>query len=128
MLETPIFSNIMHLVEMYPWNNMLQIKVMQLTYQLIYDNTHLAQFLVSSGIAKSLTEMAKQSEFKLESQRSVRNGYMGLVVQISNKLVEKGQQQEEIGENLGNLQEWTHFVEGVLKSSNVKNNKTLGGK
>ena len=69
----------------------------------------------------------------MESERTIRNGYMALVVSVSNKLQKRydGQEKledttvsdylEEVGE------EWRAFVDGELKNSNENNNKTLGG-
>ena len=77
------------------------------------------------------------SPVRHESERLIRNGYMGLVVTVSNKLVKKGEQQTEEGgepkksevstylEAVG--EEWTEYVDGELKKSNENNNKTLGG-
>lgn len=87
----------------------------------------------------------------MKSERKIRNGYMGLVVKVSNKLQSKtpakedsdnsktapnaasstnNQNQEdqtviEYLERVGD--EWTTFVDGELAESNEKNNRTLGG-
>lgn len=81
--------------------------------------------------------MSKDAAYKMESERLIRNGYMGLVVAISNKLIKKAELQAEEGaeatksevatylESVG--EEWTEYVDGELKKSNENNNKTLGG-
>ena len=66
----------------------------------------------------------------------IRNGFMGLVVSISNKLVKKT---EQVGSEtdkfeditiinyLDNVAKWRDFVDGELKKSNENNKRTLGG-
>jgi len=73
----------------------------------------------------------------MESERMIRNGYMGLVIKISNMLIKKGEQastgeetttKNEVASYLESVgDEWTGFVSNELKKSNDNNNKTLGG-
>jgi len=138
--ETEMFKNIMTLVHKYQWNNFLQLKVIELCDEVLdnCDNDAFKkQFLNGSGIAKTLVDMAKDAQHKMESERLIRNGYMGLVVSISNKMIKKSELQTEEGgeptkpevsiylEAVG--EEWTEYVDGELKKSNENNNKTLGG-
>jgi len=140
MGETEMFKNIMTLVHKYQWNNFLQLKVIELCNEVLdnCDNDAFKkQFLNGSGIAKTLVDMAKDAQYKMESERLIRNGYMGLVVSISNKMIKKSELQTEEGgestkpevsiylEAVG--EEWTEYVDGELKKSNENNNKTLGG-
>lgn len=86
---SPLCSNIIELVKAYPWNNFLQLRVMNLFTEVIEksDNDNFRQiFLNTSGITAALIEMGGQAEFEMESQRKIRNGFMNLVVQISNQL------------------------------------------
>jgi hypothetical protein len=67
--------------------------------------------------------------------RLIRNGFMALVVSISNKLIKKfkgngtaGSEDATIIEYLDNVgEEWRAFVDDELANSNTNNNKTLGG-
>ena len=141
MGETEMFKNIMSLVHKYQWNNFLQLKVIELCDEILdnCDNDAFKkQFLNGSGIAKTLVDMSKDAQYKMESERLIRNGYMGLVVTISNKLIKKAELQttEEGGESTKSEvavyleavgEEWTEYVDGELKKSNENNNKTLGG-
>lgn len=84
-----------------------------------------------SGIAPALAEIGADSAyFEMESGRKIRNGFMGLVVSISNKLLTKYEMEKDditVVEYLDAVGEtWTSFVEDELKQSNEKNNKTLG--
>ena len=140
MGETGMFKNIMALVHKYQWNNFLQLKVIELCDEVL-DNcdsdAFKKQFLEGSGIAKTLVDMSKDAAYKMESERLIRNGYMGLVVTISNKMIKKSEPTTEEGgestktevgtylEAVG--EEWTNYVDGELKKSNENNNKTLGG-
>lgn len=134
-----IFANIVALVKQYPWNNFLQLKVMNI-FEEVLDNCENIQFrkdfLQSSGIGPALVQMAETASFKMESDRNIRNGYMALVVSISNKLQKKyeGSTAAERAEDITIVdyldsvgEEWRAFVDDELKKSLEKNNKTLGG-
>jgi len=91
---SPACANIVELVKAYPWNNFLQLKVMNLFTEVIEksDNeTFRRNFLETSGIAAALVEMGGQAWFKMESGRLIRNGFMNLVVQISNQLIKRAE-------------------------------------
>lgn len=135
--DSQVFKNIMDLVKKYPWNNFMQLKVMSLVDE-IFDHCENAQFKTKfmnvSGIGKALVGMAEQAEFEMSSGRKIRNGFMGLVVQVSNKLQKKYTKTETTNEDATVVEyldsvgeEWKAFVDGELKTSNEDNNKTLGG-
>jgi hypothetical protein len=83
--------------------------------------------------------MGNAATYKMESGRSIRNGYMNLVVQISNQLIKKADNKADAAdtekkedsvvvnylESAGD--EWKQFVDDELKKSNDNNNRTLGG-
>lgn len=95
--------------------------------------------------------MASESDYTMKSERIIRNGFMGLVVKISNKLQSKCPKVDEASESQASAptaasttpggtedsvvieyldqvgEEWKSFVDGELASSNEKNNRTLGG-
>ena len=133
--ESKVFANIIDLVKAFPWNNFLQLKVINIVNEIL-DNTEQVKlrelFLASSGLGKALVEMSEQANFQMESERNIRNGYMALVVSVSNKLQKKyrGEDQEDsvVSEYLDGVgEEWRAFVDDELKKSNENNNKTLGG-
>ena len=136
--ESKIFANIMALVKQYPWNNFMQLKVIAISDEIL-DNceveTFKKEFLTGSGIAKSLVDMAAVAQYDMNTGRTIRNGYMALVVSISNKLVKKfkgtgtqGTEDSIVVEYLDNVgEEWRAFVDDELAASNTNNNKTLGG-
>ena len=96
-------------------------------------------FLETSGVAKTLVEMGNAATYKMESGRSIRNGYMNLVVQVANQLIKKAENKADAAdtekkedsvvvnylESAG--EEWKQFVDDELKKSNDNNNRTLGG-
>lgn len=91
-------------------------------------------FLEGSGIGKSLVAMGAEASFKMNSERLIRNGYMGLVVSVSNKLVKRFKgttnkpEDATVVEYLDNVgEEWRAFVDDELANSNTNDNKTLGG-
>ena len=137
--ESLIFKNIIDLVKQYPWNNFLQLKVMNI-FNDVLENCENVQFkknfLTSSGIGKAIVEMSEKAVFTMESERQIRNGFMALVINIANKLQKKfdgsgsAEKTEDITvtdylESVG--EEWRAFVDTELKKSNENNNKTLGG-
>lgn len=95
--------------------------------------------------------MGRQCNFEMDSGRQIRNGYMGLVVKVSNLLIQKGESeavdqdtgsndenqetlsdksQKSVSEFLAkkeNSPEWQAWVEGELKRTNELNSRTLGG-
>jgi hypothetical protein len=92
------------------------------------------EFLEGSGIGKALVAMGAEASFKMNSERLIRNGYMGLVVSVSNKLVKRFKgttnkpEDATVVEYLDNVgEEWRAFVDDELANSNTNDNKTLGG-
>jgi len=137
--DSAIFKNIVALVKQYPWNNFLQLKVVNLFTEVIEnceDATFRVAFFRSSGIGPSLVELAKEASVALSGGRLIRNGYMNLVVNIANKLQKKyepgstGEKSEDttVYDYLDSVgEEWRVFVDDELKKSNDNNAKTLGG-
>lgn len=134
-----IFKNVVSLVKQYPWNNFLQLRVINLFTEVIdnCDNATFRQdFFKSSGIGQSIVEMSKEASFTLGSTRRIRNGYMNLVINIANKLQKKyegntaGEKSDDAAvygylDAVG--EDWRVFVDDELKKSNENNAKTLGG-
>jgi hypothetical protein len=74
-----------------------------------------------------LIKLAEEPNFKHESNRNFRYGYMAAVIKLGN-FVTKNAAQPDVQEYTGSLGEaWTHFVDDELKKSNDTNNKSLGG-
>ena len=138
MGASKIFQFIMELVKQYPWNNFMQLKVINICDEIL-DNCESESFkkafLNGSGIGKALVDMAVDANYTMTTGRLIRNGYMALVVSISNKLVKKfkgtvnpGTEDATVVEYLDNVgEEWRAFVDDELANSNTNNNKTLGG-
>lgn len=137
--RSEIFKNIVSLVKQYPWNNFLQLRVINLFTEVIdnCDNAAFRQdFFKSSGIGQSIVEMSKEASFTLGSTRRIRNGYMNLVINIANKMQKKyegataGEKSDDATvygylDSVG--EDWRVFVDDELKKSNENNAKTLGG-
>lgn len=80
--------------------------------------------------------MGSQASYQMESKNMIRNGFMGLVVSISNKLLKRTEQagsetdkQEDITiiNYLDSVAKWRDFIDCELKKSNENNKRTLGG-
>ena len=90
--ESDIFKHIFGLVRRYPWNNFLQIKVVELSEEILErckNNELKVAFVEKSEVTKWLSDMSMYPNYIMESSNQTRNGYMGLVIAISNKLIEK---------------------------------------
>ena len=119
--ESDIFKHIFGLVDRYAWNNFLQNKVIELSEEILEkcNNYEMkVSFVEKSGVPKLLTDMSKNPNYIMESSSQTRIGYMGLVIAISNKLIEKADIDEDD-------KDWKDFVAGELHRSNENNNKTL---
>lgn len=93
----------------------------------------------SSGIGQAITELSKSANFELDSKNLIRNGFMAVVIDVSNKLVKRTEQvgagkdaattSEDLTviDYLDTVKEWKEFVDGELDASNKKNKRTLGG-
>jgi hypothetical protein len=70
--ESEIFGNLIQLVKEYPWNNFLQLKVINICNEVITNNTDAdfrKMFLEKSGIAKTFIEMQQDASVAMESER-----------------------------------------------------------
>jgi hypothetical protein len=71
--------------------------------------------------------LAESPNYKHESNRNFRYGYMAAVIRLGN-FVTKHAVTEDVQEYVAGLgEDWTNFVEEELKKSNETNNKSLGG-
>ena len=127
----------MVLVQKYPWNNFMQLKVMTMCEEILEncDNDQFKKdFLEGSGIGKAMVDMGAEASFKMNSERLIRNGFMGLVVNVSNKLQKRFKgtatkpEDTVVVEYLDNVgEDWRAFVDDELANSNANDAKTLGG-
>lgn len=156
LMSSKVFVHIIELTKAFPWNNMLQVRVMGLFERVINgseanNDTFKSHILEQTQITKTLAEMGQKCNFEMDSGRQIRNGYMGLVVKISNLLLQRGESeavdpdtgsndenqetssdksQKSVSEFLAkkeNSPEWQVWVEGELKRTNELNSRTLGG-
>lgn len=137
MCDSKIFGNVIQLVKEYPWNNFLQLKVINICNEVITNSTNAVfrkQFLDKSGITKTFVQMSEKASVPMESERNIRNGYMALVISVSTKLQTKYDGADDNKDTVvtdyidaEGGEEWRQFVDDELKRSNENNNKTLGG-
>ena len=126
--QTNFFEQLSFLLETYPWNNFLQLKAVAI-FDEILDSSNgefRLQALTSSKIGETLIALANKSQFDHASSRTIRHGYMGVVVKIANQINSKSKEwAAQYLEGLG--EDWRLFNEGELKRSNENNTKPLGG-
>lgn len=132
LAKSSTLSKISQLIIDYPWNNFLQLKVINI-YEIIVDDhslksDHRRELLQRSNIAKTILQLTSDDNvnFKHASSKKIRHGYMALITKISN-LLEKNKDKSEIQEYLSSIPEWSDYVQGELKRSNENNDKSLGG-
>ena len=131
LLESDLFSKISVLVETFPWNNFLQLKVIAL-YEEIFENGSAEfkqQALAKSQIINTLIRLEGIKRFEHSSTRKIRHGHMAIVIRIGN-LIQKNKEKDGVKEYLASLNDqqlWKQFVEGELLKSNETNSKNLGG-
>ncbi len=83
--------------------------------------------MTSSNIGQTLIQLASRTKFDHLSARTIRHGYMAVVVKIANLLL-KNKEKDYVGAYLASLgEDWPLFIEGELKRSNETNTKSLGG-
>lgn len=138
LTKSLVICNIIHLVKNFPWNNFLQLKVINMFTEVIENSENQEfrkEFLESSGIGRAVVEMSEKAIYTLESERQIRSGYMGLIISVSNKLMTRYNSDDKekpedtvVIEYLDSCgEEWRQFVDDEFKKSNENNNKTLGG-
>jgi hypothetical protein len=154
LIASQTFSNIMTLVKNYPWNNFLQLKVINLFEQVLTHVDHeafKAHVLEQTELAKSLAELGAAHQYEMESERKIRSGHMALVVSVSNLLVKRseaeghddkgaagdneaqtasGESKKLISDFLAKERhagQWKAWVDGELKKSNENYKRALGG-
>jgi hypothetical protein len=80
------------LIRQYPWNNFLQLKIINLFEEILNKNEdeELKKYVLeSSGIGHAITELSKEASFEMDSKNMIRNGFMAVVIDIANKLVKR---------------------------------------
>lgn len=129
--QSDFFSRVSTLLELYPWNNFLQLKVIGL-YEDLLEGGASKDFrkaaLEGSRIGPTLIGLGSQTSFDHGSGRNIRHGHMATVVRLANLLVKHRGTHSEVGDYLDGLgDDWVRFAEGELKRSNDTNNRSLGG-
>lgn len=128
IVDSDFFKKLSLLVEAYPWNNFLHLKLISI-YEDLLESTNVdfvRSALASSQIGETLIALAAKSSFGHVSGRPIRHGYMAVIIKIANVLSKsKNEAAASYLESLGD--DWKTFTEGELKASNDKNTRSLGG-
>ncbi len=127
-----IFSIIMRLVEKFPWNNFLQIKVISI-FEDIVEKIENEEFrknvLKESQLLKYLVKFTEKASFIMghDNSRETRNGQMALVIKLGN-MIQKNRDREEIKEAIEEIEDdWEQFVSDELKIQVELQEMDLGG-
>ena len=120
LIESGVLGLLIDLIGQYPWNNVLQIKTTQIFKELLENQQIQPQIKIDlfreSEVCSKLVRLADTPEYQFKSERKVRNGYMGFVIELSNIITKRVEQENladyapEIFEN----EDWKHFCQGEL--------------
>lgn len=94
-----------------------------------YSEAYKAEVIRESNACLALTDMADKVNYQYKSERTIRNGYMGFVIKLSNLIKRRAEVDhlvDLVPEQLKST-EWRLFEQGELDQSNTTNNKSLGG-
>ena len=130
IIETNFFGQLSHLLEVYPWNNFLQLKSITIFDEILdaSNKQFAAKALKQSNIGQTLINLGNKVMFDHQSSRTIRHGYMAVVVKIANTIINAAKDKDFVSEYLDSLgEDWKLFVDGELKRSNETNSKSLGG-
>ena len=86
--RSEFFGKLSALVEAYPWNNFLHLKVISLYEDLVSSSNSefLRTALASSNIGETLISLGAKNNFEYQSNRPIRHGYMSVVIKIANAI------------------------------------------
>lgn len=87
--RSEIFAKLTALMSFYPWNNFLQLRIIQIFEEVIKNSDHRefrTEVLTSSKIGEILVELGKKTMYTHKSERPIRHGYMATVIKIANML------------------------------------------
>lgn len=77
----------------FPWNNHLHLKVFSIFEELLESASNSAEMkaaiLNDNDVCEQLATMADEPDFKFESGRQVRHGYMAFVVKLANLVLKR---------------------------------------
>lgn len=114
----------------HPWNNFLQLKAISIYEELLEHcgNERFRKFVLErSNLGPTLISMGRQAQYRHESDRYIRHGYMAVVTKLANLLTSHCDKQD-VKEYINSLgEEWKEFTQGELKKTNDTNNRSLGG-
>ena len=100
--ESNFFRKVSAILEKYPWNNFLQLKLIALYEELLEGQVN-ERFrkvaLDSSNLAQTLINLSAKKTFNHPSGAHIRHGYMAAVIKITG-LLEKNKQKAEVGQYL----------------------------
>lgn len=131
LLETSLLELLLDLVQAFPWQNHLQLKV-HAVFEELLDNAQISaeaksQLVFGSNLCVRLAEMAESASVAHTSERLVRNGHMGFVVRLANLVLKRAEQDSLQADSQLRNREWVEFVQGELEASNCNNKHSLGG-
>ena len=97
--ESEVFAVILELVQRYPWNNFIQLKVINI-FEEIFENSENAAFrkevLKNSFLLRKLVNLSDSPTMETANSHSnIRYGHMALVNRIAN-MVQKFKDKQEV--------------------------------
>lgn len=91
LLQNDIFKALSGLIAKHPWNNFFQLAIIKIYKEVVENGAGTAEFrqraLKNSNLIETITGLKDEYNFTFGSERQTRNGYMGMIIQISSFLV-----------------------------------------
>ena len=87
--ESKVCKTLMKLVHEHPWNNFIQLKIHQVFEDFLESENTAEQklaFIRDSEVVELLLLMSEMARVTFDSGNSIRNGYMGFVINLATKL------------------------------------------
>lgn len=107
--EQAFLGTICQLIERYPWNNFLQLKVISIFEDLLdSSNVEFRKIaLTTSNIGQIMISLSKtQVTFDHISGRPIRHGHMAVIVRVANMII-KSKDKADVAEYLESMgEEW----------------------
>ncbi len=129
MKDFGVFDQLLTLFELYPFNNVLHLKVHEIFLHCLEQNDSviLEHLLEETKLVKKVFEIGKDNKSYtfLNSGNSINFGQVAFVRKLANQLQEMIETSETVSMILESIPEWNEFFNNEIEPSNVIENKPL---
>lgn len=134
LLSSEVAKTLLELIEEHPWNNMISLKTHEIFVDFLDSESSPEDklaLLKDSRFVSAVLGMSEKKTITLDSGNRIRNGYMGFVINLADKV----KKTLATNKGLSDLpdtalvfgKEWKEFLGGEFEKSMMKNEHNLGG-